>query len=130
MRDQSEQDKHIRDSIRPLVAAKARLQKDKVSGEPILLYPEGLLQLNATGAEILRLCDGHHTFREIVVELARCHNTTPEALHEDVDEYLNNLYQHALLELRTTEPSELPSHREPEERKPGNGGPADARSSI
>jgi len=77
MRDESEQDKHIRNSIRPLVAAKARLQKDKVSGESILLYPEGLLQLNATGAEILRLCDGHHTFGEIVVELARHHNTTP-----------------------------------------------------
>ncbi len=94
--------KHIGDSIRPIVAAKARLQKDKVSGEPILLYPEGLLQLNSTGAEILQLCDGHHTFREIVVELARHHNITPEALREDVDEYLNSLYQHALLEFHTT----------------------------
>ena len=94
--------KHIEDSIRPIVAAKARLQKDKVSGEPILLYPEGLLQLNSTGAEILHLCDGHHTFREIVVELAKRHSTTPDALREDVDEYLNNLYQHALLEFRTT----------------------------
>ncbi len=93
--------KHIEDSIRPIVAVKARLQKDKVSAEAILLYPEGLLQLNATGAEILRLCDGHHTFREIVVELAKRHNTTPDALREDVDEYLSNLYQHALLEFRT-----------------------------
>ncbi len=94
--------KHRGDNVRPIIAAKARLQKDKVSGEPILLYPEGLLQLNATGAEILRLCDGHHTFREIVVELARHHNTTPEALLEDVDEYINNLHQSALLEFHIT----------------------------
>jgi pyrroloquinoline quinone biosynthesis protein D len=94
--------KHRGDNVRPIVAAKARLQKDKVSGEPILLYPEGLLQLNATGAEILRLCDGQHTFREIVVELARYHNTTPEALLEDVDEYINNLHQYALLEFHIT----------------------------
>ena len=67
-----------------------------------MLYPEGLLQLNSTGAEILQLCDGHHTFREIVVELAKRHNTTPDSLREDVDDYLNNLYQHALLEFRTT----------------------------
>jgi pyrroloquinoline quinone biosynthesis protein D len=102
MTDKSEQDRHIGENVRPIVAAKARLQQDKVSGGSILLYPEGLLQLNSTGAQILRLCDGHHTFREITVELARCHNTTPEALHEDVDEYLNNLYQHALLEFHIT----------------------------
>lgn len=107
MRDETEQYRQREESIRPIVAAKARLQKDKVSGESILLYPEGLLQLNATGAEILQLCDGHHTLREIVVELARCHNTTPEALREDVDDYLNNLYQHALLEFRATEQPDL-----------------------
>ena len=93
--------KHIEDSIYPIIVTKARLQKDKVSNEPILLYPEGLLQLNATGAEILQLCDGHHTFREIVVELARRHDTAPDALCEDVDGYLNDLHQHALLEFRT-----------------------------
>src|SRR2546430_16087005 len=101
MRNESGQEQHIEDSIRPRVAVKARLQKDKVSGEPILLYPEGLLQLKSTGAEILRLCDGHHTFSEILVELAKRHNTTPDALREDVNEYLNNLYQHALLGFRT-----------------------------
>jgi pyrroloquinoline quinone biosynthesis protein D len=102
MRDKNEQDKYIVENVRPIIAAKARLQKDKVSGESILLYPEGLLQLNSTGAEILRLCDGYHTFKEITIELARCHNTTPEALSEDVGEYLNNLYQHALLEFHIT----------------------------
>lgn len=102
MIDKSEQDRPIGGNVRPILAAKARLQQDKVSGEPLLLYPEGLLQLNSTGAQILRLCDGHHTFKEITVELARRHNTTPEALREDVDEYLNNLYQHALLEFHST----------------------------
>jgi pyrroloquinoline quinone biosynthesis protein D len=103
MRDENEQHKQRAENMRPIIAPKARLQKDKVSGESILLYPEGLLQLNATGAEILQLCDGHQTFREIVVELAKRHNTTPEALCDDVDAYLDGLYQHALVEFHATE---------------------------
>jgi pyrroloquinoline quinone biosynthesis protein D len=102
MKDKSEQDKHRGDSVRPTISAKTRLQRDKISGEPVLLYPEGLLQLNSTGAEILQLCDGYHTFKEIAIELARYHNTTPEAVREDIKEYLHNLYQHALLDFHCT----------------------------
>ena len=42
----------------PRIHPKARLQWDEVRGRDVLLYPEGLVALNPTGAEILKLCDG------------------------------------------------------------------------
>ena len=54
----------------PRVAAKARLQWDGVRNRHILLYPEGLVALNPTAAEILGLCDGHRTVEEIVTVLS------------------------------------------------------------
>ena len=53
----------------PRVAAKARLQWDGVRNRHILLYPEGLMALNPTAAEILGLCDGRRTVDEIVAAL-------------------------------------------------------------
>ena len=84
--------------IRPKLVAKARMQIDKVSGEPVLLYPEGLLLLNTTGALIIQLCDGKHTFLEIVMELAAQYNVSPEVLRNDVGEYLVRLHKRALMD--------------------------------
>ncbi len=54
----------------PRVAAKARLQWDSVRNRHILLYPEGLVALNPTAAEIVGLCDGRRTVEEIVTALS------------------------------------------------------------
>ncbi len=35
----------------------------------VLLYPEGVVKVNETGAEILKLCDGSKTATEIISEL-------------------------------------------------------------
>jgi pyrroloquinoline quinone biosynthesis protein D len=83
---------------RPRLAAKARLQTDKVSGKPALLYPEGVLLLNPTGAAILELCDGQRTFAEMVTTLAARYNSSPESLSGDVAEYLGRLRERGLLE--------------------------------
>jgi hypothetical protein len=42
------------DEARPKLAAKAELRMDPISGEPILLYPEGMLRLNGTAHAIAR----------------------------------------------------------------------------
>jgi len=55
--------------VMPRVAAKARLQWDGVRNRHILLFPEGLVALNPTAAEILELCDGRHTVEQIVTAL-------------------------------------------------------------
>jgi pyrroloquinoline quinone biosynthesis protein D len=83
----------------PRLAAKARLQIDKVSGEPVLLYPEGVVLLNGPSAAITRLCDGTRSFPEILAQLAEQYNTTASELAEDVGGYIFNLHQQSLLEL-------------------------------
>jgi pyrroloquinoline quinone biosynthesis protein D len=87
-------------TVRPTLAPKARVQIDKVSGESVLLYPEGVVMLNETGAAIVRLCDGQHTFTEIVAELAQHYQIGPDLLQDDVGEYIKRLYRHSLMELR------------------------------
>jgi pyrroloquinoline quinone biosynthesis protein D len=85
---------------RPVLAAKVRIQRDKVTDKPILLYPEGVVVLNETGKIILQLCDGQRTMTDLLVELAVVYETEPEALQDDVSAYLLGLHQHSLIELR------------------------------
>ena len=53
----------------PRIAPKARLHWDEVRSRHVLLYPEGLVALNATAAAILQLCDGHRPVEHIVATL-------------------------------------------------------------
>ena len=48
------------------LASRVRLKHDAVRGGDVLLAPESVLELNAEGAEVLRLCDGTRTIDEIV----------------------------------------------------------------
>jgi pyrroloquinoline quinone biosynthesis protein D len=73
----------------PRLHAKARLQRDDVRGRDVLLYPEGLVMLNATGVEILQLCDGTRSLADIVATLERRYETT--GLAEDVGAFLEGL---------------------------------------
>ncbi len=61
----------------PRLGRMARLQFDPVRQRPVLLYPEGAVLLNDTGAAILELCDGSHTVDQIV-------STLTERYHADV----------------------------------------------
>lgn len=73
----------------PRVAAKARLQWDGVRNRHILLYPEGLVALNPTAAEILGLCDGRRTVDEIVAALRAKYES--QDITADVQELLAGL---------------------------------------
>jgi len=46
-----------------------RLQWEEAQGKYVILYPEGMVELNVPAAEILRLCDGSRTLDTIVEEL-------------------------------------------------------------
>ena len=84
---------------RPKISARARLQTDKVTGKPVLLYPEGVLMLNPTGHAIVLLCTGQATFEEIVAKLAERYKTAPQQICSEVIEYLNRLRARNLLEI-------------------------------
>ncbi len=66
----------------------ARLTFDSVRQQSVLLYPEGAIMLNDTGAAILELCDGRHTISDIAVILGDRYHCDVLA---DVTEYLSGL---------------------------------------
>ena len=73
----------------PRVAKKARLQWDGVRNRHILLYPEGVVALSPTAAEILGLCDGRRTVDDIVALLRSKYDS--EDITADVQELLRGL---------------------------------------
>jgi pyrroloquinoline quinone biosynthesis protein D len=56
---------------RPRLAPHVRLTFDPARERHVLLAPEAVTVLNATGAAILGLCDGQRTVTEIAAELHR-----------------------------------------------------------
>jgi pyrroloquinoline quinone biosynthesis protein D len=84
--------------MRPKLSPRARVQTDKVTGKPIVLYPEGVLMLNPTGHAIVSLCTGDATFQEIVEKLATRYKIPAEQISPQVAEYLNRLRERNLLE--------------------------------
>lgn len=74
---------------RPALWRLARLSFDPVRQRRVLLYPEGAMLLNDTGAAILELCDGHRSVREIAAELGTRYGGADVLL--DVTTYLDAL---------------------------------------
>ena len=78
----------------PSIWRLARLQFDEVRQQRVLLYPEGVVLLNDTGAAILDLCDGHRTIAEIAAALGERYHCDVTA---DVIEYLSELVERELV---------------------------------
>ncbi len=60
----------------PAIRHGFRLQWEPAQSAHVLLYPEGMVKLNASAAEILRRCDGSHTVDQIVNELEQVFQAT------------------------------------------------------
>ena len=58
----------------PKLSRKFRLQFEPAQDRWVLLYPEGMVQLNPSAAEILKRCDGEHSVDAIVGELEATFN--------------------------------------------------------
>jgi pyrroloquinoline quinone biosynthesis protein D len=56
-------------SAAPSLSRRFRLQYEAAQSRWVLLYPEGMVQLNDSAAEVLRRCDGQRTVDHIVSEL-------------------------------------------------------------
>jgi pyrroloquinoline quinone biosynthesis protein D len=83
-------------SDRPRLARHVRLGFCPTRQKPILLLPETVVVLNASGAGILELCDGRRTVAEIVAELGARYRTVPD---EEVRRYLTQLVARRCVEL-------------------------------
>src|SRR5215813_1391285 len=89
----------ISDLARPSLTKGVRLQFDATVGKNVLLYPEGIVELNETAHEILSLCDGR-TLGEIICELAEEYEADSEALAADVRDTLLDLQRRQLIEFK------------------------------
>jgi pyrroloquinoline quinone biosynthesis protein D len=63
-----------------------RLQWEEAQQKHVILYPEGMVELNQSSAEILKLCDGTRTLAQIVSDLEEKFAT--QGLHNDINAFL------------------------------------------
>jgi len=85
----------------PRIAPLYRFQWEAAQEGYVLLFPEGMVQLNATAAEILQLCDGTRSAGEIITRLEQ--KFQPEAIAEEVDAFLQSATEGGWLEWRDPE---------------------------
>jgi coenzyme PQQ biosynthesis protein PqqD len=86
------------DTAQPRLAKGVRLQADATTGKSVLLFPEGIIEINETAHEILSRCDGR-MLSEIVLALAEEYDVDPAALAADVRNALADLHQRKLIQL-------------------------------
>ncbi|MBT2299638.1 pyrroloquinoline quinone biosynthesis peptide chaperone PqqD [Variovorax paradoxus] len=61
---------------RPRIGPGFRLQWEPVQDRHVLLYPEGMVQLNGSAGEIMKRCDGESSIAAIVADLEQAFGTT------------------------------------------------------
>ena len=64
-----------------------RLQWEEAQQKDVILYPEGMVELNQSSAEILKLCDGTRNLDKIVLDLEEKFATT--GLKNDITSFLD-----------------------------------------
>ena len=78
----------------PVLWRLARMDFDPVRQRHVLLYPEGTVLLNETGAAILQLCDGLRSVAEIAAVLQERYGSD---VTSDVLAYLSGLAERELI---------------------------------
>ena len=86
------------DTCRPRLAPGGALQIDRVTGRPLLLFPEAVLELQGSGSAIVPLCDGERTLSEIIANLSRQFQAPEAVLRADVSRYLCRLHERMLVQ--------------------------------
>ena len=82
---------------RPRLAASASLRFDAALDRDLAVLPERAVKLNASGREILDLCDGAHSCEEIAAAL-RARHPEIEDLESDVHDFLGHMRRLGVLE--------------------------------
>ena len=82
---------------KPRLTRGTRLHVDVKTGEPVLIFPEGLFQLSETARDIVARCDGDLTIQAIISVLAENYEVEAATLERDICECLLELRQHNLV---------------------------------
>jgi pyrroloquinoline quinone biosynthesis protein D len=83
----------------PKISPRTRLQTDRVTGKPVLLYPEGALLLNPTAEAVVGLCTGENTVEVIISKLAARYGAPVETVSGQVRHFLERLRAKNLLQV-------------------------------
>lgn len=89
----------ISETAVPAFARGVRLRTDATTGEPALLYPEGVLLLNDTAHAVAQRIDGRARIDEIAAALALDYDADPDTLLADVRDCVADLFQRRLVTL-------------------------------
>ena len=83
---------------RPRLAPKVRVRWDRKDERYMLLYPERGLVLNATAADVAKLCTGEHTVAAIIERLAEKYAPHPaDAVEREVQAFLHAMVERGLI---------------------------------
>jgi pyrroloquinoline quinone biosynthesis protein D len=82
---------------RPSISRGYRLQWEAAQNAHVLLYPEGMVKLNASAGEILKRCDGERTLAEITADLEQAFGATN--LSADITAFVSYALEQRWLEL-------------------------------
>ena len=75
-------------AARPAIGRGFRLQWEAAQNAFVLLYPEGMIKLNASAGEILKRCDGAATVDEITGSLEQAFYLDKELFELEVERFL------------------------------------------
>jgi coenzyme PQQ biosynthesis protein PqqD len=81
----------------PALARGVRLKDDPITGDPILLFPEGILPLDDATHDIISRCSGEMTVESMVLSLADEYDIDADTLRRDVCECLEQLRERMLV---------------------------------
>ena len=76
----------------------ARLESDRVTGKPLLIYPRGVLLLNRTGYEVVSRCTGQITWEQLLSEVAQVQGEVSGVSRAEVERWVLRLQDRQLLE--------------------------------
>lgn len=72
---------------KPIIFSRThRLQWEEAQQKNVILYPEGMVELNQSSAEILKCCDGTRNLAQIISDLEQKFATT--GLGNDITAFL------------------------------------------
>lgn len=79
---------------RPQLRRGVRAGTDPLSGEMVLLFPEGVLMMNETAAAVVRQCDGNQSVADVLQSIVEAYD---DVAVEDVMALLRDLIAQGLL---------------------------------
>jgi pyrroloquinoline quinone biosynthesis protein D len=74
-----------------------RMQWEESQQRSVILYPEGMVELNQSSAEILKRCDGQTRVAQLIDDLEAAFETT--GLANDITTFLSIAHQNGWIQL-------------------------------